>query len=464
MTINFPNSPITGQLYTFGETTWQWSGEYWNVYSAQTGYITSVSSAGSGYTVIESVTSNALTLKSFKGRNLEITDSNGELNFYVPLNGGGGGQLYYFNISKTQTPYYELATSATTEGEQSLSVSVGSGVTNTIGQFLTPSGFPGVLILPGGIWSFFLHAYKQNSSASFNIYCDVYKRTTGGTETLLFSTDPTPILANSPTPLMSLTDTYYSGTTLDVTDRLLINVRVTNTSSNTYSVTFVSEGPLHYSYMSSPLQVKAGDVYVNSFTYTSSANTITIGQTEGYTPQSINLTTFSGLTITSGLTVNTISATTYQNLPVFSYYQNTVPTGTGTGIIITGSTWEHSDTGIQYIYIYDGDSYQWIQQTLPQGTGPIGPTGPNNISTGTTTDIVGILRGNGVNVSAATPNVDYQSALGFTPENVTNKETVALDGSNTKYPTNNVVNTALQSFSDDVDYAIMINQRILFNF
>ena len=57
-----------------------------------------------------------------------------------------------------------------------------------------------------------------------------------------------------------------------------------------------------------------------------------------------------------------------------------------------------------------------------------------------------------------------QNALGFTPENVVNKENVTLDASSTKYPTNNLVKTSLDNFSDDVDYAIMTNQRILFNF
>jgi hypothetical protein len=139
------------------------------------------------------------------------------------------------------------------------------------------------------------------------------------------------------------------------------------------------------------------------------------------------------------------------------YYQNTAPTGT----IVVGSVWQHSDTGVEYTYNYDGNSYQWVQQTLPVGPqGPQGVNGTNNIDSGTTTTFNGILVGNGVVVSSST----ITTLIGYTPENVANKETSALDNSNTKYPTNNVVNTALQSFSDEVDYATMINQRILFNY
>lgn len=343
MAINFPSSPTPGQLYTYGDNTWEWSGDYWGVYSAQTGYVTSVTSSGSGFPVINSYSNNSLVLKSFSGTNMTITDSGGQLNFYVPLNGGSGGQLYYFNISKTQTPYLEIATSATTGSEQSITSAVTSGNTITLGQFLTPSGYPGVSIIPGGVWSFFLHSYKQNSSASFDIFCDVYKRTTGGTETYLFSSDPVQITSNSPTPSMGISDVYYSGTTLDTSDRILVNVRVTNTSSSTYSATFISEGLQHYSYFSSPLLLPTTDTYVDSFTYTPSANTITIGQTQNYPPQSITINEF------SGLTVGTMSATTYQNLPVSGLTQgsNITITNDGQGNFTISST-GGSSSGLTY--------------------------------------------------------------------------------------------------------------------
>ncbi len=40
MAINFPNSPVIGDLYTFASTTWQWSGEYWGVWTGTTAVIT----------------------------------------------------------------------------------------------------------------------------------------------------------------------------------------------------------------------------------------------------------------------------------------------------------------------------------------------------------------------------------------------------------------------------------------
>jgi hypothetical protein len=150
------------------------------------------------------------------------------------------------------------------------------------------------------------------------------------------------------------------------------------------------------------------------------------------------------------------SSTTWNDKPN-GYYQNTAPTGT----IPLESIWIHSDTGIQYNYINDGNSNQWVQSTLPLGPqGPQGANGTNIVNGSTATTFTGLLKGNGSVISATT----VLTEIGFTPENVANKENATLDTSSTKYPTNNLVKTSLDIFADDMDYAIMTNQRILFNF
>jgi hypothetical protein len=127
-------------------------------------------------------------------------------------------------------------------------VSIANGVTSTIASFLTPVGNPNSNLLPGGVWTFHLHSYKQNNNASFNIFVEVYKRTSGGTETLLFTTDPTPVTTNSPNISMQITDGYFSGTPLLISDRLVAKVGATNTSNQTHTITLFTEGSQHYSY------------------------------------------------------------------------------------------------------------------------------------------------------------------------------------------------------------------------
>lgn len=167
-------------------------------------------------------------------------------------NGGGGGSsgsLFYFNLSVPQSPYREISETPVTAIEQTSGVTIGGGLTSTIASFLTPSGSPNITNIPAGIWSFFLHSYKQNNNASFNIFCEVYVRTTGGTETLLISSDPEPITSNSPNSSMQVSDVFYSGTSLNSSDRILVKVRSTNTSNQSHDVTFVTEGTSHYSYL-----------------------------------------------------------------------------------------------------------------------------------------------------------------------------------------------------------------------
>ncbi len=82
-----------------------------------------------------------------------------------------------------------------------------------------------------------------------------------------------------------------------------------------------------------------------------------------------------GATGTTG-TTGTTGATGPQGLtgatgPYPFYFQDTAPTG----LITNGSFWYHSDTGVLYIYINDGDSGQWVDSIGIRGaTGPAGST------------------------------------------------------------------------------------------
>jgi hypothetical protein len=80
------------------------------------------------------------------------------------------------------------------------------------------------------------------------MYCDVYKRTSGGVETYLFSTDPFEVTATGLTSTLGLSNNYYSGTSLTVSDRILVLVRATNTGTSTKQITFITEGTTRYSY------------------------------------------------------------------------------------------------------------------------------------------------------------------------------------------------------------------------
>ena len=200
---------------------------------------------------------------------------------------------------------------AVTAAEQAITASTGSSQTAYIGGFLSPSTLPNVTSFPSGILSFYIHAYTSTSTATFDLYCELYKRTTGGTETLLFTSDPTTVAGTS--TIMYTTDGYFSGATLNTSDRILVKIYATNTSNNTRSITILSQGSQHYSYGITTIPSYT-DTYVTGFTY--SANTFTIKQNNGQSGLTATIDSFTGLTINGNLTATTVSATTYYNLPV----------------------------------------------------------------------------------------------------------------------------------------------------
>jgi len=247
--------------------------------------------------------------------------------------GGGEGQPFYLNLSQSKNGNRYLSTTATTAAEQSTGVTIGNGATGTIASF--QSDQLNITLIPGGVWAFYLHSYKSNSNASFNIFVEVYKRTSGGTETLLFTTDPTPVTTNSPNPSMQLSDGYFSGSPILISDSIVAKVRATNTSNQSHVITLFSEGTQHYSYAVSSIPTQQGltcdtlsgcSIIQTIETNITNLNNNKFDKTGG---------TISGDTIfQSGLTADTIYATIYNNLPIPSLEQvNTVGNTTSLNIV-----------------------------------------------------------------------------------------------------------------------------------
>jgi hypothetical protein len=237
--------------------------------------------------------------------------------------GSGGGQIFYLNLSQSQNGNRLLSTTASTASEQSTGVTIGNGVTSTISSFQSQP--LNTTLLPGGIWSFYLHSYKQNSNASFNIFVELYKITSGGTQTLLFTTDPTPVTTNSPNPSMQLTDGYFSGTSLSVSDGVVAVVKATNTGNQSHTITLFTEGSQHYSYAVSTIPTQQG-LTCDTLSGCSIIQTI---QTDVSNKLDKSGGTITGnLIINSGLTANTISATTITS-PSISPYGLIVATSIG---------------------------------------------------------------------------------------------------------------------------------------
>lgn len=407
------------------------------------------------------------------------------------IRGSGGGRVFYFNLSNTQTPYYEFSPSATTQPEQSITTSViTSGSTSTIAGFLTPPNVPNVTAIVGGVWTFFVHSYKEDNTSDFDIFCEVYKRTTGGTEIFLFQTDPIPITSVSPIPSMEITDGYFSGTSLDITDRLLIKVNVTNLGLTSKTVTLVTEGNIHYSYSTSALYIPVVDTFTTGFTYNN--NTLTIQRNEGLSDLSVSINSVTGLTINGDLDVTgttssgTISATTYQNLPTdirvtggtYSNGTATFTNNTGgtfnvggfftgsTDVFVTGGTYSNgtttftNNTGGTFNVVGFFTGYTNVVNSVTAGIGLSGDTTTGDITLINTSpdQIVTISGGTGITTGGTYPDFTITNSLPDQVVTLSEGTNISITGT---YPNFNISVTGSTTFDYGKSYAISNSYQLI---
>ena len=168
-------------------------------------------------------------------------------NVTVTVPGGNGTTTFYMNQTVAQTPYKEFSSVATSAVEQVVPLTVAGGATSVIAEFMTPTGVPNTTQIPSGLWQFFLHFNAGAIGQNWIVRPTVYKRSSGGTETLLFTSDPEIITGMSTTTTMYLCDGVFPATTLLTTDRIFVRISMENTTGVSQTVNFRTEGSQHYS-------------------------------------------------------------------------------------------------------------------------------------------------------------------------------------------------------------------------
>ena len=252
--------------------------------------------------------------------------------------GSGGGEVFYLNLSESEGSNRLLSTTGSTSSQQTSGVTISSGVTSSIASFQSQQ--LNTILIPGGVWSFHLHSYKEDLNASFDIFVEVYKITSGGTQTLLFQTEPTIVLTNSPSPSMQISESYFSGTSLVVSDSVVTTVRATNTGNQSKMITFVTEGTIYYSYVITTLPTQPG-LTCDTLSGCSIIQTIQVDINNKFDKSGGTINgnlIVTGDTVLQSLTATTISATTYQNLPATPFLPLSGGTVTGPVIIKSNIT------------------------------------------------------------------------------------------------------------------------------
>jgi hypothetical protein len=188
---------------------------------------------------------------NFEGSGVNVASVGDNVTVTIP--GGTGNTTFYLNQSVAQTPYKEFSSIVTSAVEQVVPLTVAGGATSVIAEYMTPTGFPGTTQIPAGLWQLFLHFNAGAVGQNWIIRPTVYKRSSGGTETLLFTADPEIVTGMSTTTTMFTCDGVFPSTTLLTTDRILVRISVENTSGVSQTVNFRTEGSQHYSVIATTL-------------------------------------------------------------------------------------------------------------------------------------------------------------------------------------------------------------------
>lgn len=135
-------------------------------------------------------------------------------------------QTYMFSGVNSDISGYEsmpILTAYTAGALATKTTNVGTTAT-LMEEFATDLGYPAVTTLPAGIYT--IHFDTQKASGSNNYYCyaEVYKRTSGGTETLLSTSDNTTQVAINTVVSQTVAAVLTTNTTILSTDRIVVKI------------------------------------------------------------------------------------------------------------------------------------------------------------------------------------------------------------------------------------------------
>lgn len=163
------------------------------------------------------------------------------------------GQDYSFsNTSSDISGYFQLFDNAT-GSQQTLTGSSSSSSKTLIKAFATIAANPDVDLIPAGIWEFNFWAFASLTGAfTTTLVFDVYTRTSGGAETLLFSATSGNIQVTS-AQSYTLLYNYQSDTIIIPTTRLVIKVSAVSSNVIATTVSFIFDGTTQASLVRTPL-------------------------------------------------------------------------------------------------------------------------------------------------------------------------------------------------------------------
>jgi len=153
------------------------------------------------------------------------------------IKNSGLTSLFLYNDASDVSTYKKLLPSPSSGSAQSVVVNNATG-TGVAQAWVTEPNSPNKTYLPVGIMKIHMHA-KKTGAGNVTLAYEIYKRTSGGTETLLFTTDSTATLTTTETSY-SLEQYNEAIVSLNSTDRIVIKA-IYAVTSGTPTVTIYFE-------------------------------------------------------------------------------------------------------------------------------------------------------------------------------------------------------------------------------
>ena len=174
-----------------------------------------------------------------------------ELAADVALASVGGNTFYLQEVASDIATYETLRTQPSMAAEDFDERTVSSATSPVLmDAYITEPGAPGLNAWPAGNWIVHVHGTVDNNTGVTQLLARVYSRTSGGTETLLFSaTSPEMDTGTSEYQWNSVEPEFVVGQT----DRLVVKIYATTTSAAARTVRTYYQGTTQTSYVVTPI-------------------------------------------------------------------------------------------------------------------------------------------------------------------------------------------------------------------
>jgi hypothetical protein len=181
-----------------------------------------------------------------------------------------------------------------------------------LANFATNLNYPNTTVIPSGFATIHFETQKNTGSNGYECFAELYKRNLAGTETLIGTSDFTTVIATNTVIQQTVTVLLPNNVTILTTDRIVVKIYANVISGANRNITLFYDDATN-----SRLQLPVTSVSIAGLVpYTGATTNVNLGS--------------------NSLIANTISATTYQNLPATPFLP--LSGGTINGNVIVNGT------------------------------------------------------------------------------------------------------------------------------